>query len=452
MTARGKIIPAIGWYEGMLLSPQHFQQSHERVESLLAHQSQLLTPYPWGINTLSLDPIALVAGLLRLTALEAIMPDGLYVTHDSQKMPPIEFDLKKNIPTLGEVPVPVFLVIGHYREGDANATGDFARYVFVEGDSIVDENTGDNPLVIPRIIPKISLYVGEDMGKQPPARFVSLPIAHVSVADGVYVLGDFVPPLLKVEMSSAIGALCTQLLSRMRAKVAFLMGQAEGASGEAIMTDIRNTLRTFVPMLPYLESLVYSGATHPFTLFGALAHVAGYLSTLRLGAMPPVFDFYRHDNPLDSFKKAIDYIDTIVESIEDGYQVIPLEKLDRYFVLKLHPHLVSNALIFGIKIPKALTKEHTESWIKDAVIASESVFKTTQDRRILGAKRRIISGDETMQLVAAQGVVLISVVLDQAFIKVGEQLVLQNASDDEHSRPEHIVLYTPRHHDVEHVA
>ena len=448
MTGRGKIIPAVGWHEGMLLSPQHFQQNHERLEGLMAYQAQLLTPYPWGVNAFTLDPIALVGGLVRITTLEAILPDGLYVGFDPQKMPALELDLKKEAPTLGETPVPVYVVVGAYREGDANATGDFARYMSVEGDPVVDENTGDKPLSIPRLLPKVTLFAGE----RPPAHGVALPVAHVALVDGAYALVDFVPPSLRVPLASPLGSLCVDLLGRMRAKVAFLMGQAKGGAGEAVMGDIRSTLRTFVPMLPYLETLVYSGLTHPFTLFGALAHVAGYLSTLRLGAMPPVFDFYAHEDLLLSFKTVISYIDTIVDSIQDGYQVIPLEKMNKQFLLNVQPNLVAEALVMGVKAPKGVTHDHMEAWIKDAVIASESVFKNTQDRRILGAKRKIIEGDESLRLVPGQDVVLFAVVFDQAFIKVGERLILQNASDEEGLRPENIVLYTARERDVEHVA
>ena len=433
----------------MLLSPQHFQQAQEHTYSLLAYQTQQLTPFAWGVSTLSLDPMALVSGLVRLTACEAVMPDGLCIAFDTLKMPPVELDLKKDVPTLSETPVTLHLVVCRYREGDANATGDFARYCSIESDPVVDENCEDKSLSIPRMVPKIGLFSGE----QPPAHVVSMPIGRVALVDSAYTLGEFVPPCLRLEPNTPLGKLCAELVARLRAKVTFLVGQVDGHANEALMGDIRNTLRTFVPMLPYLEALVYSGSAHPFTLFCALSQLVGHLSTLRLGTVPPVFDFYRHEDLLATFKGAITYIDQIVDSIQDGYLVLPLEKMDRQFSLKVTPNLAAEALIMGVKIPKGVSQGDMEAWVKDAVIASESVFKSTLDRRILGAKRAIIYGDDALRLVPGQGVVLFAVVFDQNFIKVGENLLLQNASDEPDRRPENIVLYTARQHeDAEHVA
>ena len=435
------MIPAVGWHEGMLLAPQHFQQAHEHVYSLLAYQAKQLTPFSWGVSDVALDPMALVGGLLRITAFEALMPDGLCVSFDPLTMPPVELDLKKDVPSLGETPITIHLVVCHYREGDANATGDFARYLSIEGAPVVDENSGDKPLSIPRLVPKIAFFAGE----QPPANFVSMPIARVALVDSAYALIDFVPPCLSVESHSPLGKMCAELASRLRGKVMFLVGQVEGSANEGLMGDVRNTLRTFVPMLPYLETLIYSGSVHPFTLFGALAQLVGQLSTLRLGSVPPVFDFYRHEDLLTTFKTVVSYIDGIVDSIQDGYLVLPLEKLDRHFALKVIPSLVADALI--------LVQADMEAWVRDAVIASESVLKSTLDRRILGAKRKIIYGDDALRLVPGQGVVLFVVVFDQSFIKVGENLILQNASDEPDRRPENIVLYTARQpENAEHVA
>src|SRR5262249_28543467 len=43
---------AIQWYEGMLLAPQHFQQSSLRQEALLAYHLAALSPYHWGVSRL----------------------------------------------------------------------------------------------------------------------------------------------------------------------------------------------------------------------------------------------------------------------------------------------------------------------------------------------------------------------------------------------------------------
>ena len=55
----------IQWHEGMLLSPQHFQQESARVDALLAWHGLIANPYGWGVRTLEIDQGLLATGLLR---------------------------------------------------------------------------------------------------------------------------------------------------------------------------------------------------------------------------------------------------------------------------------------------------------------------------------------------------------------------------------------------------
>ncbi len=60
-------IPAsVLWHEGMLLSPQHFQQADLRQQVQLSYMMLAAAPYCWGVRQFTLDPAALVGGdLLR---------------------------------------------------------------------------------------------------------------------------------------------------------------------------------------------------------------------------------------------------------------------------------------------------------------------------------------------------------------------------------------------------
>ncbi|MFT7117168.1 MAG: type VI secretion system protein ImpJ, partial [Rhodoferax sp.] len=70
----------IQWHEGMLLSPQHFQQTSARLDSLVARQTLLAAPFAWGIRSLKMDNGLLSAGIVRVLQLDAIMPDGTLVS------------------------------------------------------------------------------------------------------------------------------------------------------------------------------------------------------------------------------------------------------------------------------------------------------------------------------------------------------------------------------------
>jgi type VI secretion system protein ImpJ len=448
MSINNKVTPAIQWHEGMLLEPHHFQQNDLRYGQLLAQIYKSVSPFGWGVEDISMDPVVLVGGLIRINQLKAIMPDGYYVEFDAKIHGSLEFDIKKNVPTLEDEPVPVYVIMHAYRPGDGNAIGPLARYDSVTGDPVVDENTGDNALSLPRVIPRLDVYVGD-----PPAHFICLQIAEVSLKDNAYTLSDYIPPLLKVRMESPLSQKCAEMISRMRRKVAFLIGQIQGVNSQKlVVSDIKDALKVFVQCLPPLEALIYSGQSHPHAIFTCLAHMSGALSTLKLGVIPPVFDFYQHNNLNVSFKKAIQFVSSIVDTIQDGYTVVPFTRTDRLFSLKLSHELVSPIMVLGLKTPSGATDADMESWVSEAVIVTESYVKMAQDRRILGLKRRIIYAEESMRLVPMKGITLIAITYDPSFMRLDESLILFNLSDSEAKRPLDVILYMAKQNELESVA
>src|SRR2546423_2290097 len=65
------------WNEGMLLSPQHFQQWDNYYEGLLNARLDTLAAYEWGVLDLQISPEAVQNGKIELDRCRAIMPDGL---------------------------------------------------------------------------------------------------------------------------------------------------------------------------------------------------------------------------------------------------------------------------------------------------------------------------------------------------------------------------------------
>jgi type VI secretion system protein ImpJ len=73
----------IQWHEGMLLAPQHFQQSQARTDALTCWHMLIAAPLAWGIRHIEIDMGLLAGGLLRIIALDAVLPDGTWVWHDA---------------------------------------------------------------------------------------------------------------------------------------------------------------------------------------------------------------------------------------------------------------------------------------------------------------------------------------------------------------------------------
>src|SRR5271170_5197421 len=85
----------IEWHEGMLLTPQHFQQLAARYELLTHFMFAQTSPFGWGVIDMKIDEAALGGGILRILNVEAILPDGLLALGGSDRGVKLEFDLQK---------------------------------------------------------------------------------------------------------------------------------------------------------------------------------------------------------------------------------------------------------------------------------------------------------------------------------------------------------------------
>lgn len=103
--------PTIQWHEGMLLAPQHFQQLVQRTEKLLTYHVSLGLPYQFGVIRLRYESTQLFTGTLRVTELEAVLPDGLVVSFKTGPSAELQVDLKSHTENAKHTPIPVYLVV-----------------------------------------------------------------------------------------------------------------------------------------------------------------------------------------------------------------------------------------------------------------------------------------------------------------------------------------------------
>ena len=85
MTPADRIV----WDEGMLLTPQHFQQWDRHVQAELRRRSAMLTPQHWGMSRLAFDLEALRGGEVDLQAAAGVLPSGfLFEAPRPDPLPP----------------------------------------------------------------------------------------------------------------------------------------------------------------------------------------------------------------------------------------------------------------------------------------------------------------------------------------------------------------------------
>src|ERR1043165_2480588 len=296
----GDIPDSIQWHEGLLLTPQHFQQLSLRHEALLQYVASSIAPFNWGVRYVTIDPANLAAGTLRVLELEAVMPDGMVVSFGLRRGEELQVDLTQYTEQLKQRPLTVHLAVAA-READVVTRGDIARYDSVEGEPVPDENTGEGTLRIPRLRPRLRLLVAD----APPKKYVALPIARVYCRDETYTLTDFIPPALVVERQSPLGVICSWTARRLREKAMYLadqlrpgppppcivsLGLGWGAGQASVMGrslvppafapyDHNDLRATFEPVLAYISRKVDAGVTATFTAY-ARRYEGGFYSLL----------------------------------------------------------------------------------------------------------------------------------------------------------------------------
>src|ERR1051326_1756687 len=195
-------IPAANhWHEGLLLTPQHFQQLTSRHEALVQYNASVYSRFCWGLRRFKHQGISLPTGKLQVLELEAVMPDGLVVLHDANDGgAPLEADLTSFKDIMTDRPLPIYLAVMAGQDGAAYGNSD--RYEQFNGGLVADPASNRKAREIFRVRPKLTLV---PVPGSLPAKYVGFPIARLRYTDSYRFDDEFIPPLLSVVSSSADG-------------------------------------------------------------------------------------------------------------------------------------------------------------------------------------------------------------------------------------------------------
>jgi len=81
------------WTEGMLLTPQHFQQHDRYIDYLIQNKYACQQPYYWGFKSIKFSQELLTAGKVRLLNCVAIFPNGIFYNAPDVDLLPQDFDV-----------------------------------------------------------------------------------------------------------------------------------------------------------------------------------------------------------------------------------------------------------------------------------------------------------------------------------------------------------------------
>lgn len=443
---------AIQWHDGMLLSPQHFQEADRRNERLIAHHMAHVSPYHYGIVSLKLSEGTLVSGLFRIDEVEAIMPDGTLVHHEAGPgKPDLSIDLRPHAATARSGPVTVFLAIPPPYLGGPRSTADVPRHRSANGGEVHDEHTGEDPLEIPRIVPSVHLR----LSTEPRSGRICLPVAQIKLEGEAFVAKEYIPPLLGVPRSttkdpSPIYDACQRVSARLRQKASRLAEKANNLSRSTdreIIAELRLQVHWLIAGLPAFEAVLQSERPHPFALFTNLAGVVGQLASLAKKPDETLLHAYNHEELYDTFIKTRDLIFRIVdEGIKETFTAYPFDLHEGRYGVRFQPEFRSQQLAIGVRIRGGIRGEkelhqQLSKWIDEALIASSGRLRTLQQERVRGATRTSIQ-NLGPDIVATEGVFLYRLDEQSKYFDPGEVLTILNTNDPQAVQgPSEIILY-----------
>ncbi|HEX8721892.1 MAG TPA: type VI secretion system baseplate subunit TssK [Pyrinomonadaceae bacterium] len=461
----GEIPEAIQWHEGLLLTPQHFQQLSLRQEALLQYVWAGVAPFGWGVNVYEPDEDSLRDGKLTVSRVEAVMPDSLVVSYDAGRDKE-ELSVKLKAEEMSDGPVTVYLAVPR-RQSSALSRDELRRYESVEGEPVSDEEApGDGGVSIRRLRPRLSLRIKD----APPEKYVSFPLARVAHRKDAFVLEpDFIPPTLRVTRTSRLGRLCALTARHLRENAGWLADQLKKSAGDehgdpghadgnnqrglatesqmrglAIESRLRRLetekkLRSLAIPLPALEDVLLTGACHPYQVYQALLSVVGHVSLLGLRPLPPPLRPYDHNDLYATFTQALTLIESkLSEGVSPEFTTHTFRREGDYYSLMFRDEWADRRLLLGMQARHGTTLQEVARWAEGCLIGSAGRMQWLQNTRSLGAPRHPAGPDEFF--VPPEDVALFYLKADSEHIRPKEDLQIYNRSD-RGGRPAEIVLY-----------
>lgn len=434
------------WHDGMLLSPQHFQQAFKRCESILQYQNFENLPYPFGIKTFKFEESAFLSGLLKIEEFEGTFQDGLtYYYNSNIDSSQLQLDLSPYKSILSKDALILNICIPKIQSKNSIINSNLSRYKSTNTDEkTFDENTGNDEIFIPRIKANVCFLFEHEVT----SNYIALPVAKIYFENNFYKTKKFAFPATKVIRNSHIWNICQSISTLLRHKIQDIMEDLHKFDNEnlkGIFYAKQHTLRAMKANLPRLEACLYSEQLHPFYLYIEIYNIYGQIMANDMYEVPPILIEYNHLNTLDCFEKIHSNIIELLErEVPSNFNITKITKIDNKFQLSidLNSALLENKthILFGLKKNHSVSHENFVNWIKSAIFCEEEQLSINIERRALGLSRNIIEKYDT--LIPQRNVYLVYVKLEN-LKKEKISLTIAGSHDDKiNILPDEVVLYS----------
>lgn len=449
----------VQWFEGMLLSPQHFQQNNVYLEHAMFHQLQRTNPFYWGVCELDIDQDAVTYDKLVVNKVHAVMPDGTVAKHAVSSQQKQESEgvkelslLLSEIPDLQpQKPFFVHLAIPALSEGCASDTeSELKRYDSVNVGKVTDQNDMQNQIDLVRLRTRLLLLVDSQLSPN----FSSFPILKMEKTyDGSFQILSYTPPVLYVPKANApyqvkLGKNIEALLGEIRTKATGLRNFFTDTQGQnSVVSAVqKQRIHYLTSSLPVLEVLLNSQMAHPQQLYLALVNMAGNMAIIHPDLLPPAFSDYRHNDLDGTFKDLFSFVNDITESIRLDFTCIPFELNDEHeFSVPVDQLPEDGVFHLALKLASGSSRENLGEWLENAMIASENNWELLLVSRTLGADRSKVKEFKSLNLMSGDDEIFVEVKVNREFIAPKQNLMISGSDQSlaEH-QPAVVNWFIPR--------
>lgn len=401
------ILPeAVQWSEGMLLSPQHFQQNDIHAQAMLHQRLFGLCPHAWGVRHLQLDAARLADGFINVTECDAVMPDGLpLVFRAAGATHGLSLDLAAKCTADGRSVRVCLALPPRVRAADVPASS-IRRYESVHGKETPDEVTGIGDVVVDRQRARIELFVQAEV----PAGYVALPLLEVARdPQGAIALGSFHPPMFRLGASAFLGARGLQqqfaaLRDSMWTKLRELVASGCDDAPEAVAmmgVEARMHLRVareVAACLPLIDTVLVDPLCAPVQAWHAMAQIVGRMAALGGNPRPLAMEPYRHADCHPQFQAALDFVAAKLALINTDWDSMAFARVSDGMFARRLPENSPRSVYVELRAREGQTGRELQSWLREARIASDELLPMLRQRRLLGSASRTLTSREVAEL------------------------------------------------------
>ena len=432
----------IEWHEGMLLTPQHFQQFAERSELLTQIMHSRAGGFGWGVLDLKIDEAALAGGVVRVIELEAILPDGLFVSARRDRGVDLEFNLAEANDDTTRIYLSVPKGTALYERSD------YRRYesVLTESDLSEDSVSGAAPTVIPRIRPRMQLVAGSSLNGA-----MTLPLMEFAKEGTLRKPSGYIAPTPSVKEGSPLADFCAPVSKLVRDKATALSIRLSPNARSSDMAGLHQ-FQCLVSALPPVEAAMRSEGAHPYSLYLAFCAMAGSVAFLSSARVPPVFLPYDHFNLRTCFGEVLDFIrQALAEGLIDNwmgkeFRLVrhaiqypdPVHKRNFESCFELLPNPLEafgddadfSATYWGLllRAPTGASTEPLVEWGESCLLASHDAIDYLEKSRSPGATCEHV--DSLEEITPLPGSVLFRVKNDPSLLDPRKKLILKPAKQE----------------------